>query len=161
MDRAWCHPKSTIYYPKLLESESALWRRGYRKVAGIDEAGRGCLAGPVVAAAVILPRGLTILGVDDSKKLSAHQREAVSALIEAQAVAIGVGVCSPAEIDQLNILWAAMEAMRRAAAYAATPRRASGVRLGTERRLSHPCALCRPRRARPDGAPPPLFSAGG
>ncbi len=99
-----------------LDLETALWRRGYRRVAGVDEAGRGCLAGPVVAAAVILPQGVTLPGVADSKRLKAPQREAAFGAIRAVAVAVGVGVCSPQQIDELNILWAAMEAMRRAAA---------------------------------------------
>lgn len=97
--------------------EQALWDRGYEHVAGVDEAGRGCLAGPVVAAAVVLPREADLPGLDDSKKLSARQREAVLTEIQAQALAVGVGICTPAEIDRLNILWAAMEAMRRAAAH--------------------------------------------
>ena len=97
------------------ELERALWTQGRRHVAGVDEAGRGCLAGPVVAAAVILPSDVRLDGVDDSKKLSAAEREAALERIEAAAVAVGVGVCSPEEIDRLNILWAAMEAMRRGA----------------------------------------------
>ena len=88
---------------------------GRRAVAGLDEAGRGCLAGPVVAAAVILPPDVTLPGLDDSKKLSPEQREALVPQIRAQALAVGVGQCSPAEVDRLNVLWAAMEAMRRAA----------------------------------------------
>jgi ribonuclease HII len=99
-----------------LSIEQALWADGFRHVAGIDEAGRGCLAGPVVAAAVVLPRGLTIPGVDDSKKLSPQKRVDLLGAIQEQALAVGVGLCTPAEIDALNILWAAMEAMRRAAA---------------------------------------------
>jgi len=94
--------------------EKSLWECGYTHVAGVDEAGRGCLAGPVVAAAVILPQGLQIEGVRDSKKLSARAREEVCERIRASAISIGVGICTPEEIDQLNILWAAMEAMRRA-----------------------------------------------
>lgn len=97
------------------EIEQELWGRGYRHVAGVDEAGRGCLAGPVVAAAVILPPGAEIPDLNDSKKLSAQKREEVLPLIQEQALAVGVGLCSPEEIDRLNILWAAMEAMRRAA----------------------------------------------
>ena len=97
-----------------LDLEADLWSHGYRHVAGVDEAGRGCLAGPVVAAAVVLPRGQTIDGVDDSKKLSRELREALVQEIQRQAVAVGVGMCSPEEIDRMNILWAAMEAMRRA-----------------------------------------------
>ncbi len=100
--------------PPTLETEEPLWAEGYRRLAGVDEAGRGCLAGPVVAAAVIFPPGVTVGGVRDSKKLSAARRQAVLAEIRAKAEAIGVGLCSPEEIDRLNILWAAMEAMRRA-----------------------------------------------
>ena len=101
--------------PLTFDIERPLWADGYRHVAGIDEAGRGCLAGPVVAAAVILPPETMIDGLDDSKRLSAAQREAVLARVQRTALAIGVGLCSPAEIDRLNILHAAMEAMRRAA----------------------------------------------
>ena len=84
-------------------------------IAGIDEAGRGCLAGSVVAAAVILPEGLVIEGLTDSKKLSAKQRESLFEIIHEKAIAVGVGQCSVEEVDRLNILHAAMEAMRRAA----------------------------------------------
>ena len=99
-----------------LELEQDLWNQGHRHVAGIDEAGRGCLAGPVVAGAVILPQGVMVPGVNDSKKLKAAKREEVFKAIRERAVAVGVGICSPEQIDTLNILWAAMEAMRRAAA---------------------------------------------
>ncbi len=99
-----------------LDLEQDRWRQGYRYVAGIDEAGRGCLAGPVVAGAVILPEGVMIPGVNDSKKLKAAQREDVFEAICERALSVGVGICSPEQIDALNILWAAMEAMRRAAA---------------------------------------------
>ena len=99
-----------------LDLETVLWQRGHRHVAGLDEAGRGCLAGPVVAAAVVLPEGTTIAGVDDSKKLKAADREALLGAIRSQALAVSVGICSPETIDRMNILWAAMEAMRRAAA---------------------------------------------
>lgn len=87
---------------------------GRTLVAGCDEAGRGCLAGPVVAAAVVLPYDACIPGLDDSKRLTPAQREALVPVIERVAVAVGVGQCSPAEVDRLNVLWAAMEAMRRA-----------------------------------------------
>jgi ribonuclease HII len=99
-----------------LDLEARLWRQGCRHVAGVDEAGRGCLAGPVVAAAVVLPEGLLISGVDDSKRLTARQRDALLPEIQARALGIGVGICSPEEVDRLNVLWAAMEAMRRAVA---------------------------------------------
>lgn len=83
-------------------------------VAGCDEAGRGCLAGPVVAAAVVLPPGAAIPGLDDSKKLSPALREALAPVIYHVAVAVAVGQCSAEEVDRLNVLWASMEAMRRA-----------------------------------------------
>ena len=82
-------------------------------VAGVDEAGRGPLAGPVVAAAVILPRRKLPKGIDDSKKLSANQRAELCGEIRLIA-AVGVGIASVEEIDTLNILWATMLAMARA-----------------------------------------------
>jgi ribonuclease HII len=101
--------------------EQRHWAAGLRHVAGLDEAGRGCLAGPVVAAAVILPPDAHLPGLDDSKALAAAARDELLPRIEREALAIGVGACSPAEIDALNILWASMEAMRRAAAGLALP----------------------------------------
>ncbi len=97
------------------------WSVGLRRVAGVDEAGRGCLAGPVVAAAAILPPDADLPGLDDSKKLTPERRDALYDRIHAEALAVGVGACSPAEIDELNILWAAMEAMRRAVVDLALP----------------------------------------
>lgn len=82
--------------------------------AGCDEAGRGCLAGPVCAAAVILPDGWTHPLLNDSKKLSEKRREELRPVIEAVAVAWGVGWCSPGEIDGINILNASILAMHRA-----------------------------------------------
>jgi ribonuclease HII len=82
--------------------------------AGCDEAGRGCLAGPVVAAAVILPVNITIDGINDSKKLSAARREALSATIRESALAWAIGIADPSEIDQINILNASILAMHRA-----------------------------------------------
>lgn len=94
-----------------LSFEKAAYRNGFTCVAGIDEAGRGPLAGPVMAAAVILPAGLSIIGVDDSKKLSPDKREKLFEIIMAQAVTVGVGIMSPAEIDRINILQATRRAM--------------------------------------------------
>ncbi len=110
------HVRSELALPVAvgLEYEQRLWRLGYSLIAGIDEAGRGCLAGPVVAAAVIFPEDAQVPGVRDSKKLSAGNRGRLETKIRAGATAIGVGTCSPEEIDELNILWASMEAMRRA-----------------------------------------------
>ena len=99
-----------------LSFERRHWDAGRRVVVGLDEAGRGCLAGPVVAAAVVLPPDAHLPGLDDSKKLSAETREALLPVIQREALAVGIGQCSPAEVDELNVLWAAMEAMRRAAA---------------------------------------------
>lgn len=82
--------------------------------AGCDEAGRGCLAGPVVAAAVILPAGYALPGLTDSKKLSEGRREQLRAIIERDAVAWAIAQCSPAEIDEINILQASITAMHRA-----------------------------------------------
>ena len=85
-----------------------------RRVAGIDEAGRGPLAGPVVAAAVILRPGRRIAGIADSKALTAEERTALSAVIRRDAVCFGIGWADRAEIDALNILQATFLAMRRA-----------------------------------------------
>ena len=85
-----------------------------RFICGIDEAGRGPLAGPVVAGAVILPKDCEILYLNDSKKLSPVKREALYDEIMEKAVAVGVGMASPARIDKINILQATYEAMREA-----------------------------------------------
>jgi ribonuclease HII len=97
-----------------LAFERQAHRSGYRIIAGIDEAGRGPLAGPVVAAAVILPEGLHLAGVDDSKKLSPDTRERLFEQIMAQAVSVGVGQAGPEVIDRINILQATRQAMREA-----------------------------------------------
>ena len=87
----------------------------HRKIAGVDEAGRGCWAGPVVAAAVILPASYNWNGLDDSKKLSAEQRARLSVRIR-QDAATGLGIATAAEIDASNILVASLRAMERAVA---------------------------------------------
>jgi ribonuclease HII len=87
---------------------------GYRCIVGIDEAGRGPLAGPVVAAAVLLPQGHSIPGLQDSKRLTARQREMVYTAIRQRAITYGIGIVSPQQIDQHNILWATKAAMLRA-----------------------------------------------
>lgn len=83
-------------------------------ICGIDEVGRGPLAGPVVAGAVILPRDCGILYINDSKKLSEKKREELYEVIMEQAVAVGIGMVGPARIDEINILQATYEAMREA-----------------------------------------------
>jgi len=97
----------------LLRPERQLWRQGYRCVAGVDEVGVGPLAGPVVAAAVVFPPEVRIIGVDDSKKVPAATRVRLAAEIQARA-AVGIGVVAVEDIDRLNIYRAALEAMRRA-----------------------------------------------
>jgi ribonuclease HII len=97
-----------------LDAEDVCWAQGYEHIAGVDEAGRGPLAGPVVAAAVILPKGLSIIGVNDSKVLSARQREALYHDIFEKALAVGVGIVSHEVIDRINIYQASILAMRKA-----------------------------------------------
>lgn len=90
--------------------------RDFPYICGIDEAGRGPLAGPVVAGAVILPKDVTILYLNDSKKLSEKKRELLYDEIMEKALAVGVGMASPQRIDEINILQATYEAMRQAIA---------------------------------------------
>ena len=96
--------------------ESTLWQAGYAHVAGIDEAGRGALAGPVVAAAVILPQNHLIDGVNDSKKLSPSVRQRLFNIIHSDALSVSACMCSPAQIDSVNILQATLLAMYESAA---------------------------------------------
>lgn len=97
-----------------LEYENKAYEQGFKVVCGVDEAGRGPLAGDVYAAAVILPKGCVIEGVNDSKKLSEKKREALFDKIVEQCVSYGVGTASVEEIDEINILQATFLAMRRA-----------------------------------------------
>jgi ribonuclease HII len=102
-----------------LTYEKRLWRAGYRGVAGLDEAGRGAWAGPVVAAAIILPPddpnlGQHLAGVRDSKQLTALRRESLLAVIREHALAVGLGVVPPSEIDTIGIVPATRKAMNLA-----------------------------------------------
>ena len=99
---------------KHLPLEQELHQQGLIHIAGIDEVGRGCLAGPVFAGAVVLPPGLKIPGVDDSKKLTPKIREQLFWEITGQAIAWSVGSATPEEIDSINIHHASLLAMRRA-----------------------------------------------
>jgi ribonuclease HII len=99
-----------LYYEKIL------WQRGLGRVAGVDEAGRGPLAGPVVAAAVMFRPGEMIAGVDDSKKLTPQARAEIYPELLERCLSYGVGIVEVAQIDHLNILQAAMLAMRKAIA---------------------------------------------
>lgn len=96
------------------EIENQLYSGEITSIAGVDEAGRGPLAGPVCAAAVILPQGLVIPGLNDSKKLTDKKRKELFPIIQEQAIAWGIGFASEAEIDEINILQATFLAMKRA-----------------------------------------------
>ena len=97
-----------------LEFEQEAINKGYHRVCGVDEAGRGPLVGPVCAAAVILPENTIIEGVNDSKKLSEKKREALFEVIKAEAVSYSIAYASVEEIESMNILNATMIAMKRA-----------------------------------------------
>ena len=100
----------------LWEIEDAHFATGLQMMCGVDEAGRGPLAGPVCAAAVILPKGLEIPGLNDSKKLTDKKRRELAPLIKEQAIAYGIAFASHEEIDEINILQATFLAMERAMA---------------------------------------------
>lgn len=97
-----------------LEFEKEALAKGYKSVCGVDEAGRGPLAGPICAAAVILPEGVIIDGVNDSKKLSEKKRESLFDVIREQALSYSIAYATVDEIEEINILNATMLAMRRA-----------------------------------------------
>jgi ribonuclease HII len=98
----------------MINLERQLWKDGTDLIAGIDEAGRGPLAGPVVAAAVIFPPYTSISGVRDSKTLSAHQRDVLYQKISENAFSVGIGIIGSEEIDRINILKATLKAMKQA-----------------------------------------------
>ncbi len=99
------NPEDTLYFERLFHDQ------GFKLVAGTDEVGRGCLAGPVVAAAVILPSEFVLVGLTDSKKLSKDQRQSLVPDIERQALSFSIASVSPEEIDRINILQASLRAM--------------------------------------------------
>ncbi len=113
-------PRQRALYPQEpwgtdpVSLDEAFRRRGFERLAGVDEAGRGPLAGPVVAAAVILPPGFILEGLRDSKALTPAQRDQFFDLIQRQAIAVGVGVVEAEEIDRVNILRATFRAMSEA-----------------------------------------------
>lgn len=104
----------------MLKYEREAWDSGAEYIAGIDEVGRGCLFGDVVAAAVILPKGLVLEGVNDSKKLSDKKRELLFDIIMKEAVAVGIGIVDVETIDRINIRQASRLAMKQAV-HALTP----------------------------------------
>ncbi len=100
--------------PEMWQIEHSFFDRGYRIICGVDEAGRGPLAGPVCAAAVILPPDLEIPGLNDSKKLTDKRRRELFPIIQKNAISYGIGLASHQEIDEINILQATYLAMERA-----------------------------------------------
>lgn len=104
----------TLRIEKLLQIERGLYAEGYFRIAGVDEVGRGPLAGPVIAAACILPKSFDLPGLNDSKKLTEKKRRVLSQSIQEQAVAFSLGSATTAEIDLHNILRATKLAMTRA-----------------------------------------------
>jgi ribonuclease HII len=112
--RASAERKEMRRMARLFALRARLLAGGARWVAGVDEVGMGPLAGPVVAAAVILPEVVRLPGLDDSKRLRAVERDRLAACIREQALGVGLGVVDPGEIDRLNIYRAGLEAMRRA-----------------------------------------------
>ena len=117
----------------MLQHERRLWASGRTYVAGVDEVGRGPLAGPVVAAAVILPQDFDVLGIDDSKKLSPKKREELYGLIKEKALAWAIGWQGPEVIDAVNIL----EATKKAMAEAVNVRKTAAC--ADRRQLYRPC----------------------
>lgn len=111
-------PNETFLFPKerdlpsLAEFDHLFQSKGYRILAGADEAGRGPLAGPVVAASVVFEAGIVVEGIDDSKKLSPSKRENLYEEILEKARAFGIGVIGVSEIDRINILQASLKAMK-------------------------------------------------
>ena len=99
---------------EMKQMEQELHEKGFRYIAGVDEVGRGPLAGPVVTAAVVLPEGFDVPGIDDSKKLSEKRREELYEVIMGQALAVGIGQAEHDVIDEINILQATKRAMREA-----------------------------------------------
>ncbi|MTI67458.1 MAG: ribonuclease HII [Firmicutes bacterium] len=98
----------------MLTIEKELWKEGYNYIACIDEVGRGCLAGDVVASAVVMPKDLFIKGINDSKKLTAKKRDKLYDIIYSKAVAIGIGSVDSKEIDEINIKRSTHKAMKKA-----------------------------------------------
>jgi len=103
--------KQRLKLEEMLSFEKELWSAGKEFIAGVDEVGRGPLAGPVVTAAVILPKDFSLLGVDDSKKLTPKRRDELFEQIKQSAVCWAIGRREPARIDEINILEATKEAM--------------------------------------------------
>ena len=112
MTKAEREEKLRLRLMEMKAYEGEIGSRGFKYIAGVDEVGRGPLAGPVVAACVLLPADFDVLGVDDSKKLSEKKREALFDEIKEKAMAWGIGSAGPEVIDEINILEATKLAMK-------------------------------------------------
>lgn len=110
--------KEEALFVTMTENERKLWSEGYQSICGIDEVGRGPLAGPVVTAAVVLPKDFDVRGIKDSKQLSEKKREKLFDEINEKALAVGIGMEDNMVIDEINILNATKSAMKKALAYA-------------------------------------------
>ena len=119
----------------MLEYETTARRKGYDLIAGVDEAGRGPLAGPVVAAAVLFAPGWQLEGLDDSKKLSFQARQRLFPIIKDQALGYGVGIVDVKTIDEINILQAALLAMKNAVL--ALPEKPNLLLIDGNKRIDH------------------------
>ena len=105
------YDKENVRLDKLLAFENEYYSQGANFIAGVDEVGRGPLAGPVLACAVILPRGLRIEGINDSKQLTEKKRESLAKIIQESAIAVSIGIADVKTIDNINILQATIKAM--------------------------------------------------
>ncbi len=114
MTKAERQEKLLKRFREMTERENQLRREGIRYIAGMDEVGRGPLAGPVYTACVVLPPDFDVIGVDDSKKLSEKKRLELDCEIRRRALAVGIGIATPEEIDEINVLEATKKAMLRA-----------------------------------------------
>lgn len=129
MTKAEREAKWEARFQEMLRQERQLWERGFLQIGGVDEVGRGPLAGPVVTACVVLPRDVSIRGIDDSKKLSEKRREALYDQILEVALAVGIGQEDNQVIDQINILEATKSAMGKAVQDAAAQLSRKGLNL--------------------------------
>jgi len=122
IDKIFCDAFVAVYFYSMnnkttdrLYFERKLWAERFERVMGVDEVGRGCLAGPVVAAGVVFSSGESIPEIKDSKQLNEKERNELATIIREKAVYCTIQQCSPAEIDRMNILWASVKAMQKCA----------------------------------------------
>lgn len=124
--------KQKARFKELIGFEQGLWDEGYENIIGVDEVGRGPLAGPVVTAAVVLPKEFDLLGVDDSKKVTEKRRKELYPKIMEQAVSYAFGMADYDRIDEINILNATKEAMTSAVSQVMEDLRSKGIATGND-----------------------------